>query len=429
MPDSIAALIDEFCQHKLAEEPTLPRYRGKRGSWDLNSDGVCKTEKLVREHLAKFFGWLSLDPADGGKGIAVDDLRFTMVADASLVKSYIRFLAGRSGTYAASGPKDITIHLGFISPRYGWITNQVDRFANDFAFLWDEHTPEEDIGEAIKDWLGAQHETLRDFMARIEWETDQIRRREIRSLLALDEPLKPIEEALWSMWNRRPSDHAPGLLRARHAADMFLLALLLACPLRAYTVVRLELVHLQMSDSGLSLHAPRRIFKNRKYIGPYYDIGLPDWAAFYHEHYMSLRGFLPGSASKYVFCNNSESRADPITPATVAERMAMLTREYMGMALRVHWIRHLVATVHLRRSPDAYLVVANLLNDTFETILETYGKPEARVMVKHWHDYTETFVRNPRTTKPAKPPAGPILGRSVEDAPTPPAPRLPATRR
>ncbi|MNY61287.1 hypothetical protein D3C86_1979510 [compost metagenome] len=47
--------------------------------------------------------------------------------------------------------------------------------------------------------------------------------------------------------------------------------------------------------------------------------------------------------------------------------------------LRVHALRHIVATDFLRRNPGKYTLLAGLLHDTLATVLKTYahGKTES----------------------------------------------------
>jgi len=64
--------------------------------------------------------------------------------------------------------------------------------------------------------------------------------------------------------------------------------------------------------------------------------------------------------------------------------MIAITRQFLdldlgeSLELRLHWIRHVVATAFLKAYPGAYDLCARLLNDAEETIRRVYGHLDNR---------------------------------------------------
>ena len=54
-----------------------------------------------------------------------------------------------------------------------------------------------------------------------------------------------------------------------------------------------------------------------------------------------------------------------------------------------HAFRHIVAHSYLKSNPKAYAVVADILNDRLETVIQEYGHVETADNFRHWLTFYE----------------------------------------
>jgi integrase len=171
---------------------------------------------------------------------------------------------------------------------------------------------------------------------------------------------------------------APGsLAEARHKRDALLIAMLLANPMRSrqFSTMRWRPGGggnlYRTDDGGWRLRYEARHRKNGRKA---YDAPLPAWLGdridAYLEEYRPrlLAGRVDGG---WVF---PSTRGGGVW-AGLGRHVEKLTRRHLPNCpgFGPHAFRHLVATSWLRRHPNDYLTVAELLDDTLQVVIQNYA--------------------------------------------------------
>ena len=202
----------------------------------------------------------------------------------------------------------------------------------------------------------------------------------IADLLSQPKPLQLVREAIAKI-NEDAAASTPGsLTEARHRRNALVLALLLSNPLRARTLVSLTwLANGQGTLRGNPAEGWRiqlqglHLKTGDSQRGRTYNVKVADWVKpmldeYIEEHRETL---LQGKSSPYLLVGDEEGGIWEGLGATVRK----LTRRYIpgSPGFGPHAIRHLVATDWLRKHPDDYLTVAELLGDAPATVLAHYA--------------------------------------------------------
>jgi integrase/transcriptional regulator with XRE-family HTH domain len=329
---------------------------------------------VVWTHTSGYLGFLQRGVDMGGLGIehgAAQTLAWLVVPEA--IDAYLEFLTERSGGLRHTGH---SVFCGFVAS----LTHPVHGYLLQSSEL---------MSKLPDQWVGSRSWTTLCALARStagDWKSvciDVSRdpTRPIQFLLDQPNPLEPVllaMQRLRGLGNQYPAQSVDEALARR---DELLLGLLLSNPLR-----RKNLIHLNVrpDNSGnvyksatgeWRIRLPRADFKNGKRgarRSQPYDVAIAPWlqnlVSDYVEH------FRPVLARESILDRFFLSRRG--TPFhDMTHRVLVLTRQLIpgSGGFGPHAFRHLVATDWLRRNPNDYLTVAELLNDTLEVVMSTYA--------------------------------------------------------
>jgi integrase len=189
-----------------------------------------------------------------------------------------------------------------------------------------------------------------------------------------------------------------------HAVDLrdsFLIALLLAVPLRERTCIQLTYKsdgtgHLRYSkkDQAWRIELPANQVKNQRIISR----TLPVFLNASIERYLGearprLLNTWGSDAenidflfiSSYRKCDSTKV-IDELTgdlyeltqgQMSVSSRLGYITKKHLGLSVRAHAFRHITASRFLKLNPGQYQACADLLADSVETVMKHYAYHDA----------------------------------------------------
>lgn len=336
-------------------------------------NAVSASAAVAWARVAGFLGFLRLPIERGGYGVAADQAQaLAWLADAQAVNAYMQFLADRSGGVCHTGHRVFAgLLISLTNPKTGYLTQCPQLFERLPADVLNGRSPADmchDACEMARAWKPQASSKSRNPLD------------PIRSLVELDEPLAPVLQAMGTLrriGNAAAAGSKTELLARR---DELILGLLIACPLRAKNLqtltynpnntgsiyrtgagqwrVRIELANLKNG-------------KSKKALGVY-DVPLPGWLNGRLDDYVAtVRPLLVGGRdSGYLLLTEDGNRLDSLTALVVR-----ITRSYVPgcMGFGPHSFRHIVATDWLKKHPNDFLTVSELLGDTIETVIREYA--------------------------------------------------------
>lgn len=81
------------------------------------------------------------------------------------------------------------------------------------------------------------------------------------------------------------------------------------------------------------------------------------------------------------------------SPDLLQDVLEGMTKEYFNTPIPPYYFRHLRATAFLKKYPGNFLYVAELLNDSLDTVIKHYCKHnENRIGDKDDEDFNEKYV-------------------------------------
>lgn len=382
------ALLD----YKTSAFPLLERH--PRGVWRVLPPDVaqvqtdhalvagmpCPTAALNLSTLQSFFRVVLELPLEQG-GIlpdpTSDSARQTLawLTVPAALKSFIDYLTYSSGGLRHNGHRTFCSFVAnLLRAKTGYLWQQ-PAFAIKLPL---DHRPSGD--DAWRDRCEFCYRMLR---AIISTASDVVRlpTAPIARLLQLEEPLRPILEAIARI-DREAARAAPGGIRqALLKRDALLLGLILSNPLRQRTLtaltwhedgtgtlrgspehgwrIELQPKHLKTGRASLSdgTYSVR--------VAPWLKRRLDD----YIEEYRPT--LLQGRESAYLFVS---SRSAGLWKS-MAQRVQKLTAHFVDHTdgFGTHAFRHLIATDWLIKHPNDFLTVAELLNDSLSTVMKHYA--------------------------------------------------------
>jgi hypothetical protein len=411
LPPTIQRWADAYATHKKL-----------LGQWNSNEEGHFASESAFRRELEEFYGYLHLasdaeDPDLRGKGMPYSALTFPMFVDANFVEELFKFrnVRGRRDFHAEGLLARLDLRLPLVHPRHGFLWREPEAFLPDLAYLGSEQPFD---SEGFTAWCIKQHTDLLKLRSKIEKDPKTRMTRDPNTLLSdildREQPLTFVRDLLANMEADRPPANAPEVVRAKHEADIALVALWTACPLRVYNMcIARRGRQLHRRSDGWWFREYRRNFKTRMFHKnrPYWEMRIAEPFQHYIEDYMegwvkALPGFEAGSP--FVWVNQADKNPARLTERGLACRMQMITATYGGIRLNCQWIRHVVATDYILNQPGSFIVAAFVLNDSLETVLKSYAHLVAKAMNRHYPRYLEQIfpcrtVRRNTSQAPAFP--------------------------
>ncbi|WP_429503186.1 hypothetical protein [Paraburkholderia youngii] len=375
---------NDFFEHKTATRPRLKR--AKRLWRLLPKDKIardlpayacrhnlgCTTAELNMDRFRSYFGYLSLPASDGGFGVSNEEaqtLAWFAVADA--VDGYLEFMRNRSKGITHGGHSSFAaLGAALTNNKTGYLFQRPELAA---------HLPS---SSKIVDWEGAcagTYELCQDWK-RVATEVSRNPQDPIRGLLNLSEPLLPVLRAI-SKLDEKAAKAPPGSkAEARYKRDALLLSMLVANPLRARNFVIMswrpdQTGNLYRREDGQwRIRFEAKDFKSEpKSLQTQYDAPLPRALGHRIEEYLDeFRPRLVGknANASWMFPNDKAGKWK-----TMNRQLARITRAFIpeSHSFGPHAVRHLVATDYLRKHPNDYPTVSQLLHDKLETVLREYA--------------------------------------------------------
>lgn len=374
-------------EYKTAIHPA-PLLRGPSARWGLTEarlsairpnplvcrgNLVCASADVVWGRVAAFLGFLRLPIERGGYGVNAEQAQaLAWLSDAQAINAYMQFMVDRSGGVCHTGHSVFAgVLISLNSPKTGYLAQCPALF---------ERLPDEvRNGRIPAEMCNQACEMARAWKAQASGKSRNPLDA-IRSIVELDEPLAPVLQAMGTLrriGNAAAAGSKTELLARR---DELILGLLIACPLRAKNLqtltynsnntgsiyrtgagqwrVRIELANLKNGRS-------------KKTLGVF-DVPLAGWLNGRLDDYVNTvrPQLVRGTESSYLLLTEDGGRVDNLSALVFR-----LTRSYIPgcMGFGPHSFRHIVATDWLKKHPNDFLTVAELLGDTVETVIREYA--------------------------------------------------------
>ncbi|WP_459190555.1 tyrosine-type recombinase/integrase [Ralstonia pseudosolanacearum] len=332
----------------------------------------CVSAGITLEQILGFLGYLTLPRTRGGMGFPhgdVQTLAWLAVPDA--VNGYLEFLTARAdGLVSGAQAKFAALARCLTHATTGYLTQQPEFQARLPAqyhnAAWSEMC--ETTAALCLTWKADAVDISRDPTA------------PIRGLLDLKEPFAPILRAIADLDAEAAAAPAGSLQESICKRDALLLAMLRANPLRRRNYILMTWREdgggnlYKREDGQWWLRFEANDFKNQKGASQrQYDAPLPRSLSDRVSEY--LEDFRPR-----LLRNHPD--AEWLFPSRTSERWDALGRHVEHLTRRLipgspgigpHSFRHLVATDYLRKHPNDFPTVAQLLHDTLATVLRAYA--------------------------------------------------------
>lgn len=383
---------NELLVYKTAVRPVNGLKRSKGGAWSvaqpehsaihpspINSvtGGIVHTASLNWGKVSAFLGFLRLPIHEGGLGqepSRIQTLAWLCVPEA--IEAYLQFATQRSGGLKHEGHRSFSNLVASLSrEKYGYL-----RQSSDFI----SRLPSDVVAGRTWDFLCDEAHATAEAWASVAADTARNPNEGIAYFLEQAQPLRPIFDAMRRM--RRVADGCmPGSVsEAVLRRDEVLLGFFTSNPLRVKNVKTLTWTadnrgHLYKTSTGQwRLRIQAREFKNRggnkNKKRKVYDVAVAPWLTPTLEEYLERH--------RPVLCQASPASQFLFPNSLTGERMDDMSRRVFDVTKRFipqsggispHAFRHLIATAWLEEHPNDFYVVAELLNDTLQVVLNTYS--------------------------------------------------------
>lgn len=325
-------------------------------------------------HVGSYLGFLRLSKDEGGFGVntaKVQTLGWLAIPEA--IEAFFYFRKNQSGGLVHAGH---SVFASFVAslchPCHGYFTQHpelLEDVAQDAVRgrSWEQLNQE--CLAVANDWKAICTDVSRDPV------------QPIQSLLDSPEPLAPVLRAMERIRALARGATAGSKEEAIARRNELLLGVLLSNPLRRKNIVALT----YKADNTGSIYRTgakewririaSRDFKNGKKRGAAqrYDVAIASWlgplVTDYVEHFRPV--LLGASTADNFFLSSRDGR--PLTDMTHVVHKLTRTHIAGSGGFGPHSFRHLVATDWLRRNPNEFLTVAELLNDTLEVVMKSYA--------------------------------------------------------
>jgi transcriptional regulator with XRE-family HTH domain/integrase len=376
---------------------------GFRIGWAHMCDGaVCATAGVHWAIFAPFLGFITTHPIRGCTVPAEHADTLAWLTSTAHIKSYVQFLRTRAGNVT---------HHGVVT----LLNNARSHLRPETGFLWLHPELVDDLCAAGNAraltiatqlnreaaWRSYCEEAHRELLALEKSLAAHSPVRCVRSpgrrvetILGDAFPLKRLVKLVRDL----EADEPPQSHERDYAAwirDVLFLKMLISNPLRVaqFSVMRFRGSRpnlYQTADGTWRIRFDPSDFKNEKGAAfEEYDSAVEPSVSPWIRRYLSeARPRLIGAETDYLLLPGVEGpdrgagyAALDIVPAgnwvadTLAKRVFVVTARYMpeGNGFGPHAFRHIIATDHLKRHPQDYITVAQLLHDKLSTVIKTYS--------------------------------------------------------
>lgn len=335
-------------------------------------------------------GWASKPVAEGGAGLAYDQLTLALCADHKLVRRFSAWRIARNGFPTATDTdflktiKTLLTEHAYLprTPAVGASVGIADPVA------WKQHCA------TARSIIVA----LRKSLMKVAVKNSRDAEEPLAKILQLEAPLDALIRGVLRL---ELDKHAyPGLYEKYWARKLVLLSLPISNPLRAENLSRLTY---RADNTGNVRKAPTgwRIFINKSDIKNIngaakdrdYDQPIDPNVWPYLEQYLTTYRSQFDTSADYLFAPSATRSSKPyLSPQKLSEAFSDLLQKYVPECAEgsgVHSVRHIVAT-HVVITTGDYILAAHLLHDKDKTVQEQYAH-----LLKEYHERRRSATMTP----------------------------------
>lgn len=376
--------VQAYYEYKTVKRPDLERVNG--GRWTVHPasqrpdqpavpfapNTVCVAYQMFTAMLSAYLGYVCLPSSEGGMGRERSEAQtMAWLAVPEVIEGFMTFQKARSNGLTHGGHDRISRQIkSMVQPSTGYLTQQpgfAERLPSNVRPQdWERMCAE--ARATVTEWGNDAVDISRD-------PSDPI-----AGLLALDEPLEPVIEAIAELDRLALAAPNGSYEEAGHKRDALLLSMLLVNPLRLRNYVSMSILpnrsgYTYLSGSQYRISIAKAGFKNGKSQGVQnYDVGIPEFLTARIAEYLEVyRPVLIGKNKDggVLFPSRRSGGVYPKLGRHIHKLTKRLIPGFPGAG--PHAFRHLVATVWLTKNPGDYLTVAELLNDKLTTVMKHYA--------------------------------------------------------
>jgi len=376
---------------------------GSRIGWAHMCDGmVCATAGIHWSIFAPFFGFVTTR-AVRGNTIPVEHAdTLSWLTSTAHLKSYVQFLRTRAGGITHHGVTTLINNArSHLRPETGFLWLHPE-FVDDLCAAGDARAltiaTQSNREAAWHSYCAEAHRELLNLEKSLAAHSPvgyaRSPSRRVETILGDEFPLKRLVKMVRDL----EADEPPQAHERDYAAwirDVLLCKMLISNPLRVaqFSIMRFRGSRpnlYQTADGTWRIHFDPSDFKNQKGAAfEEYDVSVEPTVWPWIRRYLSeARPMLFGADTDYLFLPRVQGpnraagyEALDIEPAGnwiadgLAKRVRVVTARYMpeGNGFGPQAIRHIIATDHLKRHPQDYLTVAQLLHDKLQTVMKNYA--------------------------------------------------------
>ncbi|MDD2880982.1 MAG: hypothetical protein PHQ58_11120 [Rhodoferax sp.] len=380
--------------------------RENRGKWTLNEarhsttkpsvitsvgNSVSPTASVLWNRTSSFLGYLRLAVDSGGFGLddeTAQTLAWYAVPEA--IEGFFQFITDRSDGLKHGGQEGFCASvIALLHPGHGYL-GQCPNFANKLpAHITSGRTWE----ELCKNSRASAKSLKSDCV-------DKSRDPEepIRVLLALEQPLAPIFDAMRKIRKIGDASLTNSTEEAVARRNELLLGVLVSNPLRSKNIITLtyktdntgDVYRTETGQWRIKIASSR--MKNKKRLKKkIYKAPLPSWLSPLIDDYVTkFRPILEaGKKNDSFFLSNRGSRFNSMNKQV----FRLTSTQIPGCSgFGPQALRHLVATDWLMKNPNDFATVSELLNDSIEVIMNNYIHLRKDIAFTRYENYVKDIL-------------------------------------
>lgn len=349
---------------------------------------VCSSAHKGLQLMQSYLGFLTKAPgntrASSGLGLRLEQVdTLAVLAIPEFVDAYLEFVKSRAGNIVHTGHSNV---VGVIS----CLCREVEGYLWQQPQQFEAKIQEFSKGRTWHELCAQTVDVCRSWQQAVNGKKSRDPKVVLQPLFAMSDMLHPFKEAIKSL-DLAAAAAAPGSVhQATFKRDALILALCLFNPLRHRTLSITKYIktgtasqvisNLYQADDGRWwLRFEKGDFKNDESKDDDYNSPITLGLSQRIEQYLEIyRPVLIRNHTDCIFLFPSR-HGKPIED--IGEVVSRLAKNYIPEVrrLRVHALRHVVATDFLRRNPGKYERLAGLLHDNLATVLKNYahGKTES----------------------------------------------------
>lgn len=376
---------------------------GFRIGWANMCDGtVCATAGLQWSFFAPFLGFITTHTVRGRTVLSEHADSLAWLTSTGHMKSYVQFLRTRAGNVTHHGVITLLNNArSHLRPETGFLWHRPE-FVDDLCAAGDARAltiaTQLNRETAWRSYCAEAHRELlnleKSLAAHSPVRYARKRSQRVATILGDEFPLKRLVKMVRDL----EADEPPQTHERDYTVwirDVLLCKMLISNPLRVsqFSIMRFRGSRpnlYQTADGSWRLRFDPSDFKNEKGAAfEEYDAAVEPTVWPWIRRYRSeARPSLVNAETDFLFLPRVEGPnrgagyaaldielAGNWISDCLAKRVIVVTARYMpeGDGFGPHTFRHIIATDHLKRHPQDYLTVAQLLHDTLETVMENYA--------------------------------------------------------